>query len=67
MKTFLNFFFLLLAATCLTGCGVREGDSACDRAGKHVYNGMYSGAYNSRIAFPVGGLGAGMYCIEGTG
>lgn len=33
----------------------------------HEYNGSYSGKYLDRIAFPVGGMGAGMFCIEGTG
>ena len=33
----------------------------------HEYNGYYSGKYLDRIAFPVGGIGAGMFCIEGTG
>ena len=33
----------------------------------HEYNGSYSGKYLGRIAFPVGGLGAGMFCIDGTG
>ena len=27
----------------------------------------YSGEYLNRVAFPVGGMGAGMFCIEGTG
>ncbi|MDR2704827.1 MAG: hypothetical protein LBC02_03520 [Planctomycetaceae bacterium] len=27
----------------------------------------YTGANLNRIAFPIGGLGAGMYCLEGTG
>ncbi|TMI86397.1 MAG: twin-arginine translocation signal domain-containing protein, partial [Bacteroidetes bacterium] len=34
---------------------------------KHEYNGSYSGEYLSRIAFPLGGSGAGMFCLEGTG
>jgi uncharacterized protein (DUF608 family) len=33
----------------------------------HDYNGSYSGKNLDRIAFPVGGIGAGMFCIEGTG
>lgn len=33
----------------------------------HEYNGAYSGKFLDRIAFPVGGIGAGMFCIEGTG
>jgi uncharacterized protein (DUF608 family) len=33
----------------------------------HEYNENYSGKYLDRIAFPVGGIGAGMFCLEGTG
>ena len=33
----------------------------------HHYNGPYTGEYLNRIAFPLGGIGAGMFCIEGTG
>lgn len=33
----------------------------------HEYNGSYSGEYLARIAFPIGGIGAGMFCLEGTG
>lgn len=31
------------------------------------FNETYTGEYLSRIAFPVGGMGAGMFCLEGTG
>src|SRR6476659_786874 len=31
------------------------------------YNEDYTGAYLNRIAFPIGGMGAGMFCMEGTG
>jgi len=31
------------------------------------FNGPYEGDYLDRIAFPLGGIGAGMFCIEGTG
>lgn len=31
------------------------------------YNTAYRGEYLNRVAFPVGGLGAGMFCMEGTG
>jgi uncharacterized protein (DUF608 family) len=36
-------------------------------APKHEYNGSYTGEYLNRIAFPLGGIGAGMFCLEGTG
>ncbi len=31
------------------------------------YNSSYTGEYLNRVAFPIGGLGAGMFCLEGTG
>src|SRR5438477_6134823 len=34
---------------------------------KHEYNGSYTGEYLNRIAFPMGGMGAGMFCLEGSG
>ena len=34
---------------------------------KSQYGGEYSGARLNRVAFPLGGLGAGMICLEGTG
>lgn len=34
---------------------------------KRVYNSPYTGENLNRIAFPIGGLGAGMFCMEGTG
>ncbi|MET3877180.1 GH116 family glycosyl hydrolase [Chitinophaga sp. OAE865] len=36
-------------------------------AGDRRFNESYTGKYNNRIAFPVGGIGAGMFCLEGTG
>jgi uncharacterized protein (DUF608 family) len=33
----------------------------------HLFNSSYSGENLSRIAFPIGGIGAGMFCLEGTG
>ncbi len=38
-----------------------------DITSERVFNGPYTGIQLDRIAFPLGGLGAGMYCIEGTG
>jgi uncharacterized protein (DUF608 family) len=36
-------------------------------ASKHKYNDTYTGEYLNRVAFPIGGIGAGMFCVEGTG
>ncbi len=35
--------------------------------GKRRYNETYKGEYLNRVAFPVGGIGAGMFCLEGSG
>jgi uncharacterized protein (DUF608 family) len=35
--------------------------------GSHDYNGSYSGDRLDRVAFPMGGMGAGMICLEGRG
>lgn len=43
----------------LTGCkNHRNG---------HLFNDCYEGEYLNRVAFPIGGLGAGMFCLEGSG
>jgi uncharacterized protein (DUF608 family) len=38
-----------------------------DHGMKRNYNGSYSGPHLNRVAFPIGGIGAGMVCLEGTG
>lgn len=38
-----------------------------EQANERVFNGLYQGVRNYCVAFPLSGLGAGMYCIEGTG
>jgi uncharacterized protein (DUF608 family) len=51
--------------------GKQEEDRMPDRlnqpAAKHIYNDSYTGEYLNRVAFPIGGLGAGMFCLEGSG
>ena len=34
---------------------------------KRKYNATYKEEYLNRVAFPIGGIGAGMFCLEGTG
>jgi uncharacterized protein (DUF608 family) len=34
---------------------------------KRKYNALYTGENLNKIAFPIGGIGAGMFCLEGTG
>jgi uncharacterized protein (DUF608 family) len=35
--------------------------------GGHKFNGSYTGENLNHVAFPLGGIGAGMVCLEGTG
>ena len=48
-----------------SGRPAKTGGAAA--APKRAYNGPYEGAHTSRIAFPLGGIGAGMIALEGTG
>jgi uncharacterized protein (DUF608 family) len=50
----------VLLALLPLGCAAPAG-------GTHAYNEAYSGEHLDRIAFPIGGIGAGMVCLEGTG
>src|SRR6187397_2702094 len=47
-----------------------EGRTTSERSSVNAartFNGPYTGEYLNRFAFPLGGIGAGMYCIEGSG
>ena len=44
-----------------------DNDRQSDTAGKRAFNEVYSGKFLNRVAFPIGGIGAGMFCMEGTG
>jgi Glycosyl-hydrolase family 116, catalytic region/beta-glucosidase 2, glycosyl-hydrolase family 116 N-term len=37
------------------------------RRGRRRFNDVYTGENLNRVAFPLGGIGAGMICLEGTG
>lgn len=34
---------------------------------KRLFNTPYAGEHLNRVAFPIGGMGTGMFCVEGTG
>lgn len=53
---------LLVLSSCGQGGGTRPQSSDA-----HRYNGPYAGDALNRVAFPIGGMGAGMICLEGTG
>ena len=57
-------FILAITGLCLLGACCDNNNSGSK---KRAYNGVYEGAYTSRIAFPIGGIGAGMFCWEGNG
>ena len=69
--------FLKLSAVTVGAAGVGVTPPAQAKApsgakphssrGKSKYEGEYSGARLNRVAFPMGGMGAGMICLEGTG
>ena len=55
---------LVLAGIILFSCSVEKGKPDPD---KHDFNGDYTGKYLDRVSFPIGGIGAGMFCMDGTG
>ncbi len=55
-------------AAAQTGGGSAASASSRSRARARAnYNGEYSGERLNRVAFPLGGIGAGMICLEGSG
>lgn len=70
--------FLKLSAASAAALGTTPVVSAAETApaptrasarprGKSRYNTEYAGERLNRVAFPLGGMGAGMICLEGTG
>ncbi|MCX6904566.1 MAG: GH116 family glycosyl hydrolase [Verrucomicrobia bacterium] len=57
---------LQASGPALAGEGVPHRKVPVRSRGKSKYSGFYSGEALNRIAFPMGGLGAGMICLEGT-
>ena len=58
-------FLILLAFSVLIA--ITKCTKTPENDTKRNYNGPYFGAYLNRVAFPIGGIGAGMICLEGTG
>jgi uncharacterized protein (DUF608 family) len=54
--------YFILAGILLFSCNLEQKPE-----GGRGFNTKYEGVYSNRIAFPVGGLGTGMFCVEGTG
>ncbi|RJP30959.1 MAG: hypothetical protein C4547_16170 [Phycisphaerales bacterium] len=59
-----------MAVAVVVWVGWSSAESAsgiCNSAGRRAYNGPYTGQNLNRVAFPIGGIGAGMFCLEGAG
>ena len=56
----------LVAATTLLAVVASASIRAAEQSSRE-FNGPYRGKYLNRVAFPIGGIGAGMFCLEGTG
>ena len=57
------------AATAVQGATVRAQTrrAKARRSDPRAFNAEYTGACLNQVAFPMGGIGAGMVCLEGTG
>jgi uncharacterized protein (DUF608 family) len=60
--TNLRLYLIIVLATFLG-----SAKTSVVQAQNREYNGLYEGPYLNRVAFPIGGIGAGMICLEGTG
>ncbi|MEN8155772.1 MAG: GH116 family glycosyl hydrolase [Bacteroidota bacterium] len=58
--------YLLIAGSVLLifSCSVTPDNQECR---ERAFNGPYENEYLNRVAFPMGGIGAGMITLEGTG
>ena len=59
-----SLLFAEKAAAEVQAQGERRRKTAANKRG---YNTTYTGEHLNRVAFPIGGIGAGMFCLEGTG
>lgn len=63
MRTLKSILTLLIITVLLYSC--KQESATVSK--NHNYNDYYTGASLNRIAFPIGGIGSGMFCLEGTG
>ena len=59
--------FLLFCSLFAVSCSEPAVEKSADHNSKRSFNQTYSAQNLNRIAFPIGGIGAGMICLEGTG
>lgn len=58
LKILFGFFTLTILFSCNNRQTVPD---------QRAYNSVYEGENLNRLAFPIGGIGAGMFCLEGNG
>ena len=56
-----------LGAGCASPAEERVARKESAGRGQRDYNGRYAGEFINQVAYPMGGIGAGMICLEGTG
>lgn len=54
--------FILIVIVFFSSCGNKENTAKIRN-----YNEKYTGEYTDHISFPIGGMGTGMFCVEGSG
>ena len=58
----------VLASMAIPAAGsILQGCNDVKPVKKREFNAKYEDDYLNRIAFPIGGMGAGMFCMEGSG
>ncbi|MBN2296105.1 MAG: hypothetical protein JXM70_26985 [Pirellulales bacterium] len=62
---FRTLIFLTLCFTVIS-LGSSSMSLATDKPTRE-FNGPYTGRHLDRVSFPIGGIGAGMYCLDGNG
>ena len=62
-KIIMGFMILII----ITGCSFILSERKLMFKQQTKYNDIYTGERINRVAFPLGGIGAGMICLEGTG
>jgi len=58
---------MLFAKSKKESAGGKEREAVQEKRLGRAFNAPYEGKYLNRIAFPIGGIGTGMFCLEGTG
>jgi uncharacterized protein (DUF608 family) len=57
--------WLIPVIILFAGCSDNKNGSQSNRS--HIFNGEYAGDNLNRVAFPIGGIGSGMICLDGNG